>query len=393
MRILCQEERPCIEDCKKCAKYDTELEEIDAVYANRQQTQAKAEDFIQAARVAVFDGTPWDDQALRVAQKNDPDIGPVPTAIEAGKSPEVNETTNTSQPCQYLFRQWNVLRVKRGALNREWYPPRGQNWLQLIVPHSMRQMIVDAAHHPVGNAHIMRNKMMARLRQRYWWPMMNQDVDIYLSTCQGCQNISNPPKKRAPMQLNTIGSPFSSVSIDWTGLLPKTPTGNRFLLTVVDRFTKWCEAIPIPDTRAKTIARALLFHFFLQFGLPAELRSDNGRAFVSELWKEVMELLGIKHSRALEWHSEGQGAIERLHRTLEGHLRLMIQDDQTNWNLPTTTSAMSTEPADTSFLEDLMSQHSVPASHSVKEFVDETGVTSKHGLRLLNAIAMDDPEA
>jgi len=139
-------------------------------------------------------------------------------AMENGMLPKVSETTNTSQPCQYLFRQWNVLRVKNGILYREWYPPRGQHWLQLIVPHSMRQMILKAAHQPVGNAHIMRNKMLECLRQRYWWPMMSQDVCISLSTCRGCQSISHPQKKREPMQVCNIGSPFSSISIDWTGL-------------------------------------------------------------------------------------------------------------------------------------------------------------------------------
>jgi len=54
---------------------------------------------------------------------------------------------------------------------------------------------------------------------------------------------------------------------------------------------------------------------------------------------------------------------------------------------------MSVGSTDTNFLEDMMSQHITPASHSVKEFVDETGVTRIHGLRLLNAIAMDDPDA
>jgi len=54
---------------------------------------------------------------------------------------------------------------------------------------------------------------------------------------------------------------------------------------------------------------------------------------------------------------------------------------------------MPTGSADTNFLEDIMAQHLTPASHSVKEFVDETGITSIHGLRLLNAIAMDDPDA
>ena len=67
--------------------------------------------------------------------------------------------------------------------------------------------------------------------------------------------------------------------------------------------------------------------------------------------------------------------------------------DQKHWQIPLYSTAMSIGSTNTNFLEDMMTQHVVPASPSVKEFIDEIGLTSYHGKRLLNAIAMDDPEA
>jgi len=73
------------------------------------------------------------------------------------------------------------------------------------------------------------------------------------------------------MQQNNIRSRFSPVSIDGTGPLPRTARGNRYLLTVVDRFTKWSEAIAVPDATAKTITKAPRLGFFisvLQLAVP-----------------------------------------------------------------------------------------------------------------------------
>jgi len=105
-------------------------------------------------------------------------------------------------------------------------------------PRSVRQVVLEAAHHPVANAHSMRN-MISYLSQKFWWPLHTEDISIYLSTCLGFQNINNSQRRRPPMQIN-IGAPFHRICVDWTGPLPVKVGGNRFLLTVVDPFTK-CE--------------------------------------------------------------------------------------------------------------------------------------------------------
>ena len=324
--------RPCPNDCKTCARFDTNLEEVDIIHLHRQHTSLQQGDIIQAGRTAVFREHPWDSAALREAQMQDPDIRPVLGALEKGTLPPLQETAKESPACQYLFRHWKVLRIIKGVLYREWYPPKGTSWDQLITPRSLRQVILDAAHHPMPDAHTRRNKMIGYIRQKFWWPLMTSDVTIHLSTCRGCQNISNPQRQRAPLQIQTSGGPFSSLSIDWTGPLPVTKQQNKYLLTVVDKFTKWCQAIPVRDTTSESIARALIFHVFLLFGLPTEIRTDRGRAFEADLWQDIMRLYGIRHTKALPLHQQTQGDVERLHRTLKQHLRLMISRNQNDWD-------------------------------------------------------------
>ena len=66
------------------------------------------------------------------------------------------------------------------------------------------------------------------------------------------------------------------------------------LFTIIDRFTRWPEAIPMGrDTSAATCALVLIAHWIVRFGVPADISLDCGPQFTSQLWAEVAKLLGI----------------------------------------------------------------------------------------------------
>jgi transposase InsO family protein len=77
------------------------------------------------------------------------------------------------------------------------------------------------------------------------------------------------------------------------GPLPVTESGNKYLLTFVDHFTKFCEAIPIPTQETEVIAREFVLRIITQFGVPKKLLTDRGATFLSALMKEVCKLLKI----------------------------------------------------------------------------------------------------
>ena len=68
----------------------------------------------------------------------------------------------------------------------------------------------------------------------------------YVRSCTGCQKASRNTHSRAPLQpLPCVGEPFEKVAFDIVGPLPRTISGNRYLLTMMDLFTKYPEAIPL----------------------------------------------------------------------------------------------------------------------------------------------------
>ena len=110
---------------------------------------------------------------------------------------------------------------------------------------------------------------------------------------------------------------FDVVHIDLVGPLPPSH-GYQYLLTCVDRFTRWPEAIPLTEI---TVARAFVFGWIARFGVPSTIVTDRGRQFESNLWTQLDCLFGIHRQRTTAYHPAANGTVERFHRQLKSSLK------------------------------------------------------------------------
>jgi cleavage and polyadenylation specificity factor subunit 1 len=85
--------------------------------------------------------------------------------------------------------------------------------------------------------------------------------------------------------------------------------------TIIDRTSKWMEAIPLSETSAAACAKALTFTWISRFGVPP------GPQFTSNLWLQLCKMVNISHKQTTAYHPESNGAVERLHRHLKDALR------------------------------------------------------------------------
>ena len=121
--------------------------------------------------------------------------------------------------------------------------------------------------------------------------------------------------------------------IDFIGPLVKTQHGNRYILTVIDTFSKYVEALAARNCEAETVARLLVYHVFSRWGLPLNLRSDRGTHFTGNVMKELCKMLGIKQHFHVAYHPESAGTVERANRTITEMLKKYVTGIGKDWDV------------------------------------------------------------
>ena len=182
--------------------------------------------------------------------------------------------------------------VKNGILMRKWRPPdvsAEDEWTvnhQIVVPRVYRPEILNLAHETPMSGHLGVNKTYHKILNHFYRPGIKSDVSQHCKSCHTCQMVGKPNQTIPKAQLQPIPAfdePFSRVIIDCVGPLPKTKKGCEYLLTIMCASTRFPEAIPLRNIKAKTIVNALV-KFFTFVGLPKSIQSDQGSNFMSGIF-------------------------------------------------------------------------------------------------------------
>jgi hypothetical protein len=155
----------------------------------------------------------------------------------------------------------------------------------------------------------------------FCWPKMGSFVSALIRNCLQCQK--SKIHRHVTLQAAHIPVPvrrFSHIHVDLVGPLPRS-SGFSYLFTVIDRTTRWPEAVPLTSTTAADCAAALLQGWIQRFGVPDIITSDRGPQFTSSLWASLCSLLSISHTQTTAYHPQSNGLVERFHRRLKNALR------------------------------------------------------------------------
>ncbi|KAK3874725.1 hypothetical protein Pcinc_020359 [Petrolisthes cinctipes] len=153
---------------------------------------------------------------------------------------------------------------------------------------------------------------------------------------------------------------FAHIHVDVVGPLPPSD-GHRYLFTIIDRSTRWPEAIPMANATSTSCASSLLSGWISRFGIPEHIPSDCDTTFTSHLWTSLGQLMGTTVHHTTAYNPEANGMVERLHRTLKA--ALMSRCNNSTWSsqlpwvllsLRTTPKGLDASPAEMVFGEPLV---------------------------------------
>lgn len=218
-----------------------------------------------------------------------------------------------------------ALQVRQTA-NGPVYFDNANNRSRLFVPKTRRRAIFTALH---GQAHGGIEATCRLIKSRYCWLNMDREIRRWTRACEQCQKSKLHRHTQSP--LAPFAPPdrrFGHIHLDLVGPLPVS-NNNRYLLTCVDRYTRWPEAWPIGTMSTYTVAATLVTHWIARFGVPDVITTDQGRQFESDLMKALVDSFSIRHVRTSPYHPQANGMVERLHRTLKAALTAHQSPDWT----------------------------------------------------------------
>lgn len=264
---------------------------------------------------------------LRLAQEQDPIIGQVKQEVEKG---HILNTTKSSNPIENLLRQQGLkLNIRHNLLYRITTSTSGREREQLVLPERYRAQVLQSLHDEAG--HLGIEKTTELCKDRFYWPRMNKDVEQYVKECGRCITRKTLPQRSAYMNSITSSGPLDLVCIDFLSIEPDSK-GISNVLVITDHFTRYAQAYPARDQKALTVAKILVEKFFIHYGLPARIHSDQGRDFESRLIKELLGILGILKSRTSPYHPQGDPQPERFNRTLLSMLGTLDPAQKNRWS-------------------------------------------------------------
>jgi transposase InsO family protein len=201
--------------------------------------------------------------------------------------------------------------------------------IQLVLPQKYRNEAMEFCHDKMG--HFRKERMLALLRDRFYWMGMETDVEAYLNRCARCLRFQGLPDK-APLQPYTATGPMDLIHMDFLKL-DKCKGGFESVLMITDHYTHYAQAYATRNETAVTMAKVFWHQWVPHYGWPNHIITDKGQTFLSVMMMELCKLGDVKKINTTPYHPQTNGQVERYNRTLIAMLGKLEPDDKKDWKI------------------------------------------------------------
>ena len=205
-----------------------------------------------------------------------------------------------------------------------------------VVPRVKVNDVLLAYHNSsINGAHFGKDRTYYKIRDRYYWSGMYNDVVKHVKSCPNC-SINKVSRKKPNGHLNPINPPagvWENLAVDFFGpVTPASSKGNRFILVVTDLLSKFVVAKPTRDNTALSAAKVLMEDVIFKYGTPNQILSDNGTHFTSSLFNSIMSIYGICHVFTTPYNPRANGVCERFNSSMCDSLASICNGNKSNWD-------------------------------------------------------------
>lgn len=205
----------------------------------------------------------------------------------------------------------------------------GPKWL---VPKGVRWHILKACHDDIG--HFSVEKTIDKIKETYWFPKLTKFTKKYVQSCLECAHSKVPSGKKSGYlhPIPKISKPFHTLHADHLGPFNTSRRKNKYLLVIIDSYSKFIILKAVKNTKAYTTIMAFK-EYFATFGCPVRLITDRYSSFTGKKFKCFLENVGVKHVMNAVATPRANGQVERYNRTILDSLTAMNYGlDEVDWD-------------------------------------------------------------
>ena len=184
-----------------------------------------------------------------------------------------------------------------------------------MVPQGFGQQVFDTIHGLVQPGIHATTRLVSN---RFLWPGLAKDIKEWSRQCVACCRAKVTHVEHSGVEKIPIpGVHFSHVHGDLVGPLPASRDGSTYLLMMIDRSTRWPDAVPLGGVDVDTVLEAFITTWVARFCMPAHNTTNRGMQFTSGTWGDWCQKQGVQHITTTPYHPQANGMVERIHCPLK----------------------------------------------------------------------------
>ena len=336
------------EESQEPEAYEEELDLYSEVVSESLQNQWDAETEEQAVLANIFHASQNEEepvlpvglQEIKEAQAQDMTVQEIIGWLDTPKELR----TKPRGPIGKFAPQCQVIDglLYRCEQDPETKATRRGMWIPKVK--DLRKRILAFGDGSVTTGHPGINNTIDRLRIDYFWPEMQRNAAKWARRCHNCQIRKATTKDPGQVMSITVDNPNDLWSVDLVGPLKATHRNARYILTMVDHFSRFADAIPITSKKAREVAQGILV-LTARHGTPRKILSDKGGEFKNAVMETLQKDLRLKGISTSGYAPQTNGKVERFHRTLGNMLSFLVSREEDDWdeNLPLAIFAYNTQ--------------------------------------------------